>query len=141
MFELVYYDDGSDVGKVNGFIKCLIDDDKVDILVGGIIIGVIMLVVLLVEWVGILFILLVGVVVIVELVKKWVFKMLYIDCMVVEKVFEDMKKCGISKVVLFFEIFGFGVFGKKEIEVVVGKYGIIIVVNEIYGLKDIDISL
>ncbi|HEX6735582.1 MAG TPA: ABC transporter substrate-binding protein, partial [Azonexus sp.] len=33
--QLVHYDDGSDAGKANGFTKRLIDDDKVDILVGG----------------------------------------------------------------------------------------------------------
>ena len=33
--ELVHYDDGSDANKANGFAKRLIDDDKVDILVGG----------------------------------------------------------------------------------------------------------
>ena len=33
--ELVHYDDGSDANKANGFTKRLIEDDKVDILVGG----------------------------------------------------------------------------------------------------------
>jgi branched-chain amino acid transport system substrate-binding protein len=33
--QLVHYDDGSDANKANGFAKRLIDDDKVDILVGG----------------------------------------------------------------------------------------------------------
>ena len=33
--QLVHYDDGSDAGKANGFAKRLIDDDKVDIIVGG----------------------------------------------------------------------------------------------------------
>ena len=38
--ELVHYDDGSDASKANGFAKRLIDDDKVDIIVGGTTTGV-----------------------------------------------------------------------------------------------------
>lgn len=33
--QLVHYDDGSDANKANGFAKRLIDDDKVDVMVGG----------------------------------------------------------------------------------------------------------
>mgnify|MGYP003515491929 FL=1 len=33
--ELVHYDDGSDANKANGFAKRLLDDDKVDVLIGG----------------------------------------------------------------------------------------------------------
>ncbi len=33
--QLVHYDDGSDANKANGFAKRLIDDDKVDLIVGG----------------------------------------------------------------------------------------------------------
>ena len=71
--ELVHYDDGSDAGKANGFTKRLIDDDKVDILVGGTTTGATMSSAPLVEKAGIPFISLAGAVVIVEPVKKWVF--------------------------------------------------------------------
>ena len=33
--QLVHYDDGSDANKANGFAKRLIEDDKVDVLIGG----------------------------------------------------------------------------------------------------------
>ena len=33
--ELVHYDDGSDANKANGFTKRLIDNDKVDVIIGG----------------------------------------------------------------------------------------------------------
>jgi branched-chain amino acid transport system substrate-binding protein len=72
--ELVHYDDGSDAGKANGFGKRLIDDDKVDIIVGGTTTGATMSMVPLVEKAGVPFISLAGAVVIVEPVKKWVFK-------------------------------------------------------------------
>jgi branched-chain amino acid transport system substrate-binding protein len=138
--ELVHYDDGSDASKANGFGKRLIDDDKVDIIVGGTTTGATMSMAPLVEKAGIPFISLAGAVVIVEPVKKWIFKMPHTDRMAAEKVFEDMKKRGLTNVALFSETSGFGQSGKKETEGVAAKYGITLVANETYGPKDTDMS-
>lgn len=138
--ELVHYDDGSDAGKANGFTKRLIEDDKVDVLVGGTTTGATMSAAPLVEKAGIPFISLAGAVVIVEPVKKWLFKTPHTDRIAAEKVFEDMKKRGISKVALLSETSGFGGSGKKESEGVAAKYGITLVANETYGPKDTDMS-
>ena len=138
--ELVHYDDGSDAGKANGFTKRLIEDDKVDVLVGGTTTGATMSAAPLADKAGIPFISLAGAVVIVEPVKKWLFKTPHTDRMAAEKVFEDMKKRGISKVALLSETSGFGQSGKKESEGVAAKYGITLVANETYGPKDTDMS-
>ncbi|MDI1244215.1 MAG: ABC transporter substrate-binding protein [Rhodoferax sp.] len=138
--ELVHYDDGSDASKANGFAKRLIDDDKVDLMVGGTTTGATMSMAPLVEKAGVPFISLAGAVVVVEPVKKWVFKTPHTDRMAAEKVFEDMKKRGLTKVALFSETSGFGQSGKKETEGVAAKYGITLVANETYGPKDTDMS-
>ncbi|MGE5946333.1 MAG: ABC transporter substrate-binding protein [Betaproteobacteria bacterium] len=138
--QLVHYDDGSDASKANGFTKRLIDDDKVDVLVGGTTTGATMSAAPLVEKAGIPFISLAGAVVIVEPVKKFIFKTPHTDRMAAEKVFEDMKKRGISKVALLSETSGFGGSGKKETEGVAAKYGMTLVANETYGPKDTDMS-
>lgn len=138
--QLVHYDDGSDANKANGFTKRLIEDDKVDVLVGGTTTGATMSSVPLAEKAGIPFISLAGAVVIVEPVKKWVFKTPHTDRMAAEKVFEDMKKRGLTKVALLSETSGFGASGKKETEGVAAKYGITLVANETYGPKDTDMS-
>lgn len=138
--QLVHYDDGSDAGKANGFAKRLIDDDKVDILVGGTTTGSTMSIVPLAEKSATPFISLAGAVVIIEPVKKQVFKTPHTDRMAAEKVFEDMKKRGIAKVALLSETSGFGQSGKKETEAVAAKYGITLVANETYGPKDTDMS-
>lgn len=138
--QLVHYDDGSDANKANGFAKRLIDDDKVDILIGGTTTGATMSVVPLAEKANIPFISLAGAVVVVEPVKKWVFKTPHTDRMAAEKVFDDMKKRSITKVALLSETSGFGQSGKKETEGVAAKYGITLVANETYGPKDTDIS-
>jgi branched-chain amino acid transport system substrate-binding protein len=138
--ELVHYDDGSDAGKANGFAKRLIEDDKVDIIVGGTTTGATMAMVPLVEKASIPFISLAGAVVIIEPIKKWVFKTPHTDRMAAEKVLDDMKKRGLTKVALLSETSGFGQSGKKETEAVAAKYGVTLVANETYGPKDTDIS-
>ena len=138
--QLVHYDDGSDANKANSFAKRLIDDDKVDVLIGGTTTGATMSMVPLAEKSGTPFVSLAGAVVIIEPVKKFVFKTPHTDRMAAEKVFEDMKKRGITKVALLSETSGFGASGKKETEAVAGKYGITLVANETYGPKDTDMS-
>lgn len=138
--QLVHYDDGSDAAKANAFGKRLIEDDKVDLIVGGTTTGSTMSMVPLVEKAGVPFISLAGAVVIVEPVKKWVFKTPHTDRMAAEKVFEDMKKRGLTKVALLSETSGFGQSGKKETEAVAGQYGITLVASETYGPKDTDMG-
>lgn len=138
--ELYTYDDGTSAGKANTFVKRLIEEDKVDILVGGTTTGSTMAMVPVVEKAQVPFISLAGAVVIIEPVKKWVFKTPHTDRMAAEKVFEDMKKRGISKIGLLAENSGFGQSGKQQTLGVAGKYGIQIVANETYGPKDADVT-
>src|SRR3989304_8122125 len=60
--------------------------------------------------------------------------------MAAEKVFEDMKKRGLTRVGLLSENSAFGQSGKKETLAVAGKYGMQIVANEMYGPKDADVT-
>jgi branched-chain amino acid transport system substrate-binding protein len=138
--ELYTYDDGTDASKANAFAKRLIEEDKVDILIGGTTTGSTMAMVPVVEKAEIPFISLAGAVVIIEPVKKWVFKTPHTDRMAAEKVFEDMKKRGLTKVGLLSENSGFGQSGKKETLAVAGKYGIQIAADETYGPKDADVT-
>jgi branched-chain amino acid transport system substrate-binding protein len=136
----VHYDDGSDASKANGFTKRLIDDDKVDVLIGGTTTGATMSMVPLIEKAGIPFISLAGAVVVIEPVKKFTFKVSHTDRMAAEKIYEDMKKRGITKVALFSETSGFGQSGRKESEAMAAKMGITLVANETFGPKDTDMS-
>ncbi len=138
--ELVHYDDGSDANKANGFTKRLLDNDKVDVIIGGTTTGATMSMVPLVTKAEVPFISLAGAVVVIEPVKKWVFKTPHTDRMAAEKVFEDMKKRSLTKVALLSETSGFGQSGKKETEAVAAKYGITLVANETYGPKDTDMG-
>lgn len=138
--QLVYYDDGSDSNKANSFAKRLIHDDKVDVIIGGTTTGATMSMAPLVEKAEIPFISLAGAVVIIDPAKKWIFKTPHTDRMAAEKVYENMKKNGITKIALISETSGYGQSGKKESELVAPKYGIQIVAQEVYGPKDTDMS-
>lgn len=138
--ELVLYDDGSDAAKANGFAKRLIEDDKVDVVLGGTTTGATMGMAPLVEKAEIPFISLAGAVVIVEPVKKWVFKTPHTDRMAAEKIFADMKKRGLTKLALLSETSGFGQSGRKETLAAAPKAGIEIVADETYGPKDTDVT-
>jgi branched-chain amino acid transport system substrate-binding protein len=138
--ELVHYDDAGEAAKANGFAKRLIENDKVDIILGGSTTGSTMAMAGLVEKAEIPFISLAGAVVIVEPTKKWMFKTPHTDRMAAEKVLDDMKKRGLSKIGLLSETSGFGQSGRKETQVVAAKYGISLVADETYGAKDTDVT-
>jgi branched-chain amino acid transport system substrate-binding protein len=138
--ELVHYDDGGNAQKARTFVKRLIESDGVDIIVGGSTTGATMAAVPLVEQAEVPFISLAGAVVIIDPVKKWVFKTPHTDKMAAEKIFEDMRKRGLSKVALISGTGGFGKSGRAQSLAVAPKYGIEVVADETYGPKDTDMT-
>ena len=138
--KLISYDSAGSAEKARTFVKRLIDEDKVDAIVGGSTTGETMAVIPLVEQAEVPFISLAGAVVIVEPVKKWVFKTPATDRMACEKIFQDMNARKISKIGL---ISGSGAFDKSmraQCMAVAPKYGIEIVGDETYGAQDTDMT-
>jgi branched-chain amino acid transport system substrate-binding protein len=138
--ELVVYDSAGDARQAVTFGRRLIEEDKVDIIVGGSSTGETMAVVPLVEEAQIPFISLAGANVIVEPVKKWVFKMPHSDRMAVEKSYEDMKKRGIQNVAVIGGSGGFDQSCRKEAQAQAGKYGMKVIADETYAPTDTDMS-
>ena len=138
--ELVAYDSAGDAEKARGYVKRLIEQDKVDVLVGGSTTGETMAAVPLAEAAGVPFISLAGAVVIIEPVKKWVFKTPHTDRMACEKVFVDMRARGASKAALISGAGGFDRSMRAECLKVAAKHGIEIVADESYGAGDTDMT-
>lgn len=138
--ELVSYDDGSEAAKSNSFAKRLLDEDKVDVILGGTTTGGTMSVIPLVEKAGVPFISFAAGVGIVEPVKKWIFKVPHTDRMAAEKVLNDMKARGFKKFALLSETTGFGQSGRKEVQAAATKLGMEIVADETYAPKDTDMT-
>ncbi len=139
--ELVHYDSGGSPKKAVGFAKRLIEQDKVDIIVGASTSGSTMAIVPLVEKAGMPLISLAGSVKIIDPVKKWVFKTPHTDAMACAKIFADMKKRGISKVGMISGSGGFGKSMRGQCMSLAGDYGITIVADESYGKKDTDMTV
>ena len=138
--QLIAYDSGGNAEKARTFVKRLIEEDKVDAIVGGSTTGETMAVIPLVEQAGVPFISLAGAVVIVEPVKKWVFKTPHTDRMACEKIFVDMKARNITKIGLISGSGGFDKSMRAQCMKVAPKHGIEIVADETYGAKDSDMT-
>ena len=134
--QLVAYDDAGDAEKARTFAKRLLEQDKVDLIVGGSTTGTTMAVVPMVEQAGVPFISLAGAVVIVEPAKKWVFKTPHTDRMACEKIFVDLQSRKLSKVALISGSGGFDKSMRGECLKVAPKYGIELVADETYGATD-----
>ena len=138
--ELVLYDSGGDAKKAAGFVKRLINDDKVDIILGGSTTGETMAVIPLVEKAGVPFISFGGASVIVEPVKKWVFKTPHSDRLAVRRIYQDIKAQGFSKVALFAGSGGFDKSCTANAKELAGEYGMEIVASETHGKGDTDMT-
>jgi branched-chain amino acid transport system substrate-binding protein len=138
--QLIAYDDAGDAEKARTFAKRLIEQDKVDLIVGGSTTGATMAAVPLVEQAGVPFISLAGAVVIIEPVKKWVFKTPHTDRMACEKIFVDIKARGLSSVALISGSGGFDKSMRAECLKVAPNHGMQIVADETYGAADTDMT-
>jgi branched-chain amino acid transport system substrate-binding protein len=137
---LIAYDSAGDAEKARTFAKRLIEQDKVDLIVGGSTTGETMAVVPLVEQAGVPFISLAGAVVIIEPIKKWVFKTPHTDRMACEKIFVDMKARGATRVGLISGAGGFDKSMRAECLKVAKNHGVEIVADETYGAADTDMT-
>ncbi|MCW8824942.1 MAG: ABC transporter substrate-binding protein [Gammaproteobacteria bacterium] len=138
--ELIHYDTAGKAKEAVKFAKRLIKKDRVDVIVGGSTSGSTMSVIPLAEKNKIPFISLAGSVKIINPVNKWVFKTPHTDRMAAAKVFEDMKRRGISKIALISGNGGFGKSGRGQSLALAPEYGISVVSDESYGAKDTDMT-
>lgn len=138
--ELVHYDSAGDAEKARTFTKRLIEQDRVDVIIGGSTTGETMAAVPLVEQAGLPFVSLAGAVVIVEPVKKWTFKTPHTDRMACDKIFVDMKARGITKAALIAGSGGFDKSMRAECLKVAPNHGIQVVADETYGAADTDMT-
>jgi branched-chain amino acid transport system substrate-binding protein len=138
--QLISYDSAGDAEKARTFAKRLIEQDKVDVIVGGSTTGETMAVVPLVEAAGMPFISLAGAVVIIEPVKKWVFKTPHTDRMACERIFLDMRARKIESIGLISGAGGFDKSMRAECLKVAPAYKIQIVADEAYGGGDTDMT-
>ncbi|ANY15179.1 ABC transporter substrate-binding protein [Bordetella pseudohinzii] len=137
---LTLYDDASDANKANAFVRRLIMQDEVDLIVGGSTTGSTMAMVPQAQSAKIPFVSLAAASVIVEPVKPWVFKMPHSDRMAAAKVLEDMKKNGLTRMALLSDTGGFGKSGRTETLKLAQSMGVEVVDDQQYGERDTDMT-
>jgi branched-chain amino acid transport system substrate-binding protein len=138
--ELVLYDDGGDANRARTFATRLVEDDRVVAMVGGTTTGTTMAMIPVFEEARIPFISLAGGIEIIEPVKPFTFKTPHTDKMACEKIFEDLRKRGLTRVGLISGTGGFGASMRTQCLRVAPAFGITIVADERYGPGDTDMT-
>jgi len=138
--ELTLYDTGLSAKQAVTFVKRLISEDQVDLIVGGTTTGETMAVLKEIEKAAIPFISLAGASVIIQPPKKWVFKTPHTDAMAVDMVYKDMKKQGVAKIGLIAGAGGFDKSCMKNADALSQNAGISIAITETYGKGDNDMT-
>lgn len=138
--ELIVKDSGGSPEKAISFAKQLIEEDKVFAIIGPSTSGETMKIKNIAEEGKTILLSCAAAEVIVNPVAKYVFKTPQKDSYVVIKIFEQMKKMGISKIGVLSSNTGFGNAGKEQIEKLAPEHGITIPVNEVYDKAASDLT-
>lgn len=138
--QLIIYDDGSDANASRTFATRLIEEDKVDAVLGGSGTGNSLAMIPVFEDAQTPYVSFSGGVEIINPVRKWVFKPPHTDLMACEKIFTDMKRKNITKIALISGQGGFAKSMAKQCKEISSKYGITVAADESYGPRDSDVS-
>jgi branched-chain amino acid transport system substrate-binding protein len=138
--QLVVYDDGGDANNARTFATRLIEEDKIDVMVGGTTTGSTLAMIPAFEDAQIPFISLAGAIQIIEPVRKWVFKTPHTDKMACEKIFADLKRRNLTTIALISGTEAFGKSMRDQCVAVAPKSGLTIAHEETYGPRDSDMT-
>jgi branched-chain amino acid transport system substrate-binding protein len=138
--ELILKDTGASPEKAISFAKQLIEEEKVFAIIGPTTSGETMAIKNIAEEGKTILLSCAAAEVIVQPVAKHVFKTPQKDSYAVVKVFQQMKKMGISKIGVLTSNTGFGKAGKEQIEKLAPEHGIQILVSEVYDKAATDLT-
>ena len=138
--KLIVYDSGGNPNKSKTFATRLIEEDKVDAVIGDSTTGATLAIMPAFEEAHVPLISLAGAVQIIQPVRKWVFKTPHTDTMACEKIFEDLKKRKLTNIAMISGTGGFGKSMDAQCHKVAPQYGIKIIHDETYGPRDTDMT-
>jgi len=138
--QLIVYDDGGDANNARTFATRLIEEDKIDAMVGGTTTGSTLAMIPVFEEAQTPFISLAGAIQIVEPVRKWVFKTPHTDKMACEKIFADLKQRRLTVIAVISGTDAFGKSMRDQCIAVAPKSGITVAHEESYGPRDSDMT-
>ena len=138
--QLIVYDDAGNPNNARTFATRLVEEDKIDAMVGGSTTGATLAMIPVFEDAKIPFISLAGAVQIIQPVRKWVFKTPHTDTMACEKIFADLKARNLTTIALISGTDAFGKSMRDQCVAVAPKAGIKIATEESYGPRDSDMT-
>jgi branched-chain amino acid transport system substrate-binding protein len=138
--ELRLYDSAGDARQAVTFTRRLIEDDRVDFIIGASTTGETMAMIELIEEARIPLISLAGANVIVEPVKRWVFKTPHSDRMAVEKIYDDMRRNNWTRAAIIAGSGGFDQSCRAEARNLAARFNVTIVADETYAPTDTDMT-
>jgi len=136
----IIYDDGGDASKARTFATRLVEEDKVDAVLGGSATGPSLAIAPIFEEAGIPFIALAGAAAIVVPVRKLVFKTPHTEPMSCGKIFEDLKKRNLTEIAMISGTDGWGKAMLAECLKMAPDFGISVIKDESYGATDTDMT-
>ncbi len=137
---LVIKDSGGSPEKAISFAKQLIEEEKVFAIIGPSTSGESMAIKNIAEEGKTILLSCAAAEVIVNPVAKYVFKTPQMDKHAAIKIFEQMKKMGVTKIGVLSSNTGFGKAGKEQLEKLAPNYGITIAINEVYDKAATDLT-
>jgi branched-chain amino acid transport system substrate-binding protein len=138
--KLIVKDTGASPEKAISFAKQLIEEEKVFAIIGPSTSGESMAIKNLAEETKTILLSCAAAEVIVQPVAKYVFKTPQSDSQAVIKIFQQMKKMGISRVAVLSSNTGFGKAGKEQIEKLAPGHGVQVVMSEVYDKAATDLT-
>jgi len=138
--QLIIYDDGGDANNARTFATRLVEEDKIDAMVGGTTTGSTLAMIPVFEDAQIPFISLAGALQIVEPVRKWVFKTPHTDKMACEKIFADLKRRQLTTIAIISGTDAFGKSMRDQCVAVAANWGVTVAYEESYGPRDSDMT-
>jgi len=138
--QLVVKDTGGSPEKAISFAKQLIDEEKVFAIVGPSTSGETMAVKSVAEEGRTILLSCAAAEVIVNPVARYVFKTPQKDSHAVVKIFQQMRKTGLTRIGVLTSNTGFGKAGKEQIEKLAPEHGIQIALNEVYDKAATDLT-
>ena len=138
--KLIVKDTGGDPAKAISFAKQLIEEEQVFAIIGPATSGETMAVKPIAEEAKTPLLSCAAAEAIVNPVARYVFKTAQKDSHAIVKVFQQMKKMGISKIGVLSSNTGFGKAGKEQIAKLAPEHGIQIVVDEVYDKAATDLT-
>jgi len=138
--KLIVYDDSGDANNARTFATRLVEEDKIDAMVGGTSTGSTLAMIPVFEEAQVPFISLAGAIQIVEPVRKWVFKTPHTDKMACEKIFADLQQRHLITIAIISGTDAFGKSMRDQCVAAAPNWGITVAYEESYGPRDSDMT-